>query len=259
MPELAELKLTSDYVNRMSEGVIFKKIRKNPVHKGKDIEFFPDFTIKSLSRGKEIMLVLCDLETGQRSNLMMTMGMSGFFKWLDPGQIAKHSHLNFESESGSLSFIDVRRFGRWNWGNWSENRGPDPTFEFAEFCHNIYENGFGSRDFNKPIFEVLMNQKWFNGIGNYLRAEILYRIDLDPWTPAKLAISEKPEILDLCRDIPLKVYELGGGQLQDWKNPFGEVSNIMELILCYGNRNMCNVVDSNGRRFWYDSKWKKND
>jgi endonuclease VIII-like 1 len=29
--------------------------------------------------------------------------------------------------------------------------------------------------FNKPICEVLLNQKYFNGIGNYLRAEICYR------------------------------------------------------------------------------------
>ena len=29
--------------------------------------------------------------------------------------------------------------------------------------------------FKKPICEVLLDQKHFNGIGNYLRAEILYR------------------------------------------------------------------------------------
>ena len=29
--------------------------------------------------------------------------------------------------------------------------------------------------FNKPLCEVLLNQKYFNGIGNYLRAEICFR------------------------------------------------------------------------------------
>ena len=29
--------------------------------------------------------------------------------------------------------------------------------------------------FKKPICEVLLDQKFFNGVGNYLRAEILYR------------------------------------------------------------------------------------
>lgn len=31
------------------------------------------------------------------------------------------------------------------------------------------------RAFDKPICEALLNQKYFNGIGNYLRAEILFR------------------------------------------------------------------------------------
>lgn len=259
MPELAELKLTSDYVNRMSEGKIFRGILKNPEHKGKDIEFTPSFRITSFSRGKEMMLRLSDIESDLSSNLMMTMGMSGFFKWTDPGQMVKHAHLNFHSNLGTLSFVDVRRFGRWEWGDWNKKRGPDPTLEFEKFSKNIYEIGLATKEFNKPIFEVLMNQKWFNGIGNYLRAEILYRIDLDPWTSAREAVVKNPEILELCRDIPMMVYELGGGQLQDWKNPFGEVSNIMELIRCYRNPNMCEVLDSNGRRFWYAPKWEKND
>lgn len=29
--------------------------------------------------------------------------------------------------------------------------------------------------FDRPICEALLNQKYFNGIGNYLRAEILFR------------------------------------------------------------------------------------
>jgi len=35
--------------------------------------------------------------------------------------------------------------------------------------------GIDSTIFNKPICEVLLNQKYFNGIGNYLRAEVLHR------------------------------------------------------------------------------------
>ena len=41
--------------------------------------------------------------------------------------------------------------------------------------------------FNKPICEVLLNQKYFNGIGNYLRAEILYRYNYT-WTVLKQQI-----------------------------------------------------------------------
>ena len=39
---------------------------------------------------------------------------------------------------------------------------------------NVLKN-LGDKAFDKPICEALLNQKFFNGIGNYLRAEILYR------------------------------------------------------------------------------------
>ena len=40
----------------------------------------------------------------------------------------------------------------------------------ANILNNLDKNAF-----DQPICEVLLNQKYFNGIGNYLRAEILYR------------------------------------------------------------------------------------
>lgn len=45
-------------------------------------------------------------------------------------------------------------------------------------CSHRRENVLKNLDdkaFDKPICEALLNQKFFNGIGNYLRAEILYR------------------------------------------------------------------------------------
>ena len=39
MPELAELRLTSDYINEASDQVQYTNIEKNPVHKGKEINF----------------------------------------------------------------------------------------------------------------------------------------------------------------------------------------------------------------------------
>jgi hypothetical protein len=35
--------------------------------------------------------------------------------------------------------------------------------------------------FNRPVCEVLLNQQYFNGIGNYLRAEILFRAGVPPF------------------------------------------------------------------------------
>ena len=67
------------------------------------------------------------------------------------------------------------RFGKWKVSDsFSSNRGPDPVREYELFRKNILTN-LHSKTFKKPICEVLNDQMYFNGIGNYLRAEILYR------------------------------------------------------------------------------------
>ena len=58
---------------------------------------------------------------------------------------------------------------------WSKDRAPDPMFEYEEFRSNILDN-LTDRIFDKPLCEVMHNQKYFNGIGNYLRAEIIFRL-----------------------------------------------------------------------------------
>ena len=260
MPELAELKITADYVNEMCEGLSFQSIVKNPKHKGEEIKVpFLKFGIKAKSRGKELMLEIKDhLSSRKSQKLLMTMGMSGHFMMTPLNEIPKHAHLTFYAHGSlALSFVDVRRFGKWKkTETWSDNRGPDPTTEFEDFVHNVGRHIL-SKEFTKPIHEVLMNQKYFNGIGNYLRAEILYRADVDPFISTREAIQSKPEILALCRDIPMQAYRLGGGSIKDWQNPYDkQPQNWDEFMICYGNKQMKAIVDRNGRRFWYNPKWK---
>jgi len=260
MPELAELKITADYVNEMCDTISFWSIKKNPVHKGSEVEMpFHKFSITAESRGKELMLYLKDQFSSEVINLQMTMGMSGHFKMVPLNEIPKHSHLIFYAHgSVALCFVDVRRFGKWKVTNdWSNNRGPDPTTDFDAFVDNI-DQRMSSKDFKKPIFEVMMNQKYFNGIGNYLRAEILYRAEIDPFMSTKEALLKNSQILNLCHDIPLQAYQLGGGSIKDWQNPYDkQPENWTDFMLCYGNKNMAQTIDRTGRRFWYDPKWNQ--
>jgi endonuclease VIII-like 1 len=265
MPELAEVRLTSDYVGRVSEKIIFHSIWKNPVHKGKEIKVRTPFCLSSESRGKEMRLSISPApnffsdsrEEKKVLYLMMTMGMSGHFRWIDnTEELPKHTHLSFNANSGKLCFVDVRRFGRWSFGSWNPQRGPDPTQEFTLFQNHLYENS-SSRAFQRPIHEVLMNQSFFNGIGNYLRAEILYRTDCNPFSSAVSVLQAHPGIISLCRDLPLQAYALGGGRLKDWENPEGAPvpESWHSFMLCYGNPEMARIKDRNGRTFWYDPKW----
>ena len=258
MPELAELKLTADYVNHNSKGMIYVNVEKNPEHKCEELDIpFKYFRIIAESKGKEIVMYIKDDDSDQRIPIRMTMGMSGHFQVTNTGQEPKHSHLKFYRKDGTtLSFVDARRFGKWKQGvEWNEDRGPDPTTDPREFFLNIMTN-LTKAAFNKPLYEVLMNQKYFNGIGNYLRAEIIYRLgEVNPFLPAKMQLAKFPKIIQLCTDIPMLAYAKGGGSIKDWDNPFGANAIQEKFMLCYGNKEMDTRMDSNGRRFWYDPKW----
>ena len=258
MPELAELKLTSDYVNSSSNNITYTNVKKNPEHKGKELDIpFNYFKISTESKGKEIVMTIKDEDSPETITIRMTMGMSGHFQLTNVSQESKHAHLKFYRKDGTvLSFVDVRRFGKWTQGlSWNKDRGPDPTTEPREFFLNIMTN-LTKRTFRKPLYEVLMDQKWFNGIGNYLRAEIIFRAgDVDPFLPAAQQIAKYPKILELCTDIPMLAYAKGGGSIKDWDNPFGENAMQEKFMLCYGNKTMETRIDSKKRRFWYDPKW----
>ena len=263
MPELAEVRLTADYVNKMCKGKTFSRVRKNPSHKGKLFPHPETFKISAVSRGKEFKLLL--EHTGGTEHLLMTMGMSGYFKLTPSGEEVKHSHLMFDASDGTtLSFVDVRRFGKWGFNDWNKERGPDPVNEYDRFVKNVMDN-IDKPAFSKPLHEVLMNQKYFNGIGNYLRAEIVHRLqDVNPFQPARDAIQgDKGDmLLNLCKDIPHQAYLLGGGNLYTWETPQGleihtSLGSWTDWMKCYGNKEMASEVDNIGRRFWFDPKWKK--
>jgi endonuclease VIII-like 1 len=263
MPELAEIRIMADYVNSACIQHDFTTIsfstsamdRKLGIVQPSDLQIFK---IKARARGKELML---DIIQGPElfMKISFSMGMSGYWKMIGPkDSMPKHTHLKFNSIDGSsLCLVDVRRFAKWKIANgWSENRGPDPTIEYEKFTNNITKNK-NRKVFNKPICEILMDQKYFNGIGNYLRAEILYRADIDPWMPAKDAV-ENNELLQLCKQIPSEAYSIGGGSIKDWKNPYGDqLININEWMQCYGK--MANTIDGTGRTLWFNDKFIKND
>lgn len=182
MPEGPELCLNSLLVNRVCEGRVFTGgVAKSAVSKSCDVPFTSThYTITSEARGKEMALILQCLERAEnRLRILFRFGMSGRFRFGSVSEVPKHTHLQFftnEQPQNVLCFVDVRRFGSWHLmeKGWGEERGPDPMYEYEEFRKNILENLEDSA-FNRPICEAMLNQKYFNGVGNYLRAEILYR------------------------------------------------------------------------------------
>lgn len=264
MPELVEVKLTSEFIHKHGYRQ-FVRLEKSPVSKVKtDLSgmTFETFSLESFSRGKELVMDFIDHTSSERKRMKITLGMSGTFLFFDPlekenEKYLRHSHLRmYTSEGKILALHDVRRFAKWSWGEFDlSGRGPCPLTDHQAFREHV-EKGFRlHKDFSSNLSEIMMSQKWFNGIGNYLRAEILYRLDVNPFRPATdLTTLQLEKLLDLCRDCTATVYSMGGGQLKDWKNPEGENPvTFRDWVKCYGKK--ASMVDGTRRKFWYHEKW----
>nr|XP_019934867.1 PREDICTED: endonuclease 8-like 1 isoform X2 [Paralichthys olivaceus] len=297
MPEGPELHLASLYVNRMCDGLVFTgAVRKSEVSKSPEVPFTCEaYRITAASRGKEVKLTLTPIKgdnpkqrakTGQADqpmDIVFRFGMSGYFRFTTEDEIPKHSHLRFYSKEKPcrvLSFVDTRRFGSWQpHGTWQPDRGPCIMFEYKSFRENVVSH-LSDRAFDRPICEVLLNQKFFNGIGNYLRAEILFRLNIPPFvsartvleglesedscesdecvknekSSAKTKVVKKEEeaaaadLLRLCHTVPLEVVNQGGKGYDPEK---ADYSDFKAWLQCYYVDGMKSIRDHNGRTMWF--------
>ncbi|XP_074532954.1 endonuclease 8-like 1 [Halichoeres trimaculatus] len=299
MPEGPELHLASLYVNKMCKGLVFTgSVQKSEVSKSPDVPFTCDaYRITAASRGKEVKLTLTPIKSDepakkgkagqadQPMEIVFRFGMSGFFRLTSEDELPKHSHLRFytkEKPCRVLSFVDVRRFGSWQPnGAWQAGRGPCIMFEYKSFRENVVSH-LSDHAFDRPICEALLNQKYFNGIGNYLRAEILFRLNIPPFVPARTVLeglesvdfceSERPvknenpdkkksgrakqrkvkeetgDLLRLCHTVPLEVVNLGGKGYDPEKQDY---SDFEAWLRCYYVEGMNSIRDHNGRTMWF--------
>ncbi|XP_018419031.1 PREDICTED: endonuclease 8-like 1 [Nanorana parkeri] len=271
-----ELRLAGLFVNRFCAGLRFAgKVEKSAVSKNLEVPFScPDYTISAESRGKEVKLNLSPAsDKHDAACIVLRFGMSGSFKFTAEDDLPKHAHLRFYTKDFPrrvLSFVDPRRFGSWEFnGSWQPERGPCVMTEYEKFRENVLKN-LSEKAFDKPICEALLNQKYFNGIGNYLRAEILYRLHIPPFTPARevledvkhqnqnsdLSLSKKikikkenPDLLQLCHLVPLEVIDLGG-KGYDPENSM-DYAAFGKWLQCYFVSGMKTMKDSNGRTIWF--------
>jgi endonuclease VIII-like 1 len=256
MPELPELRIMSDYINHHSKEKKFSKIfHVERGNKPVDSKIIENFNLNSNSNGKELILnVYHDVA---HFNFSVFMGMSGNWKFVktENWNDTRFIRMRLDTSDGySLLLYGSYMGPRYKLGGFTGvKRGPDPTKDFGEFKSNVLKN-LTKKDFDKPICETLLNQKYFNGIGNYLRSTILYYLDVNPFESARKTIQDNPVILDMCSDIPLKAYQLNGGQLSDWRNPFDtDYQDFIDWVYYQKGNSM---KDSNGRTFWYHPKWE---
>ena len=176
MPELAELKIMSDYINQNVKDKTFTKLYH--VEKGNipvDSNLIENFKLESVSNGKELLLRL--YQDGTDISISVFMGMSG--NWLftptETWSDRKFTRMRLDTIDGySLLLYGLYMGPKYRVGGFTGvKRGLDPTKEFDSFKKEVISN-LDKKVFDKPICEALLDQKYFNGIGNYLRSTILY-------------------------------------------------------------------------------------
>ncbi|XP_073068299.1 endonuclease 8-like 1 isoform X1 [Manis javanica] len=286
MPEGPELHLASHFVNEACKGLVFGGcVDKSPISRNPEVPFESSaYCISASARGKELRLILSPLPGAQppREPLALTFhfGMSGSFQLAPGDALPPHAHLRFYTAPPgprlALCFVDIRRFGRWDLGGrWQPGRGPCVLLEYEQFrlCpprKNVLRN-LADKAFDRPICEALLDQRFFNGIGNYLRAEILHRLKIPPFQKARtvlealqqrrqspeLTLSQKiraklrnPDLLELCHSVPKEVVQLGG---KGYGPESGEedFAAFRAWLRCYSIPGMSSLRDRHGRTIWF--------
>nr|XP_033776798.1 endonuclease 8-like 1 [Geotrypetes seraphini]XP_033776799.1 endonuclease 8-like 1 [Geotrypetes seraphini]XP_033776800.1 endonuclease 8-like 1 [Geotrypetes seraphini]XP_033776801.1 endonuclease 8-like 1 [Geotrypetes seraphini] len=288
MPEGPELHLASRYINRVCAGLIFSgKVEKSDVSKNPEVPFEnAKYLISAVSRGKEVKLNLTPVKEEKKSgrlqgtkepiDIVFRFGMSGHFMLSPATELPKHAHLRFytkDSPRQALCFVDMRRFGRWEApGTWQPDRGPCVMLEYEKFRENVLRN-LAEKAFDRPICEALLNQKYFNGVGNYLRAEILHRLKIPPFVKARTVLEpllqqdqdaeltlskkvkikkENPDLLELCHSVPMEAIQLGPEGFYPIRRE--DFSIYEKWLQCYFVPGMKTLRDSSGRTIWFQGE-----
>lgn len=214
MPEGAEVRVISEYLNKVWTGQLIvgmgwdaqSKFNKTGI-KGKELVKVPCRVVGIFPRGK-LIIIECINADNETIYMVSQLGMEG--KWIH----AKEKHSNFRIYFGGLNrdktkyeihdkwyYDDSRHFGHFNvYSDLTEigkKHGPcllttalvgagsiksddlrpyQPITTLTEFKKKLQSGRIPT----KHICDFLMEQKYFSGVGNYLRAEILYRAKINP-------------------------------------------------------------------------------
>jgi formamidopyrimidine-DNA glycosylase len=169
--------------------------------------------------------------------IAITLGMTGNFG-LENG---KHSRLKFTfSDIGDVYFVDARNFGTVRMITKKELErkldwlGLDPIESDLDFS---YVSTCLTLNTDKTLAEVLMNQKHFAGIGNYLKAEVLWHSRLSPNRIAgTLSAEEVNALKDALMKVPRMSFENQGASIRNYTTPTKEKGKFSELFEVYGKK-----------------------
>ena len=202
MPELPEVEVVRCF---LESHIVGKKIQKVSIINEKLRYKIPSnlnlslrnlIIAKILRRGKYLILLF----KSSKLNLLIHLGMTGYFRLSEKLKKKNHDHLMFFLEKKILIFNDIRKFGFIKTYYESEifssshliNMGVEPL---SKRFNLSYFNSFKKR--TVELKSLLMNQSFIAGLGNIYCSEILYDARISPLR--KTNSLNNLEILDIIK------------------------------------------------------------
>ena len=255
----------SDFINTEIGHRDVLSVEKSPLFKTKcDLSVLDNKTwkISASSRGKEMIIRFYNED--EEHLLKVNFAKIGSIETYDvtaTGEVFdKRALLRFYVDDKVFAISDFTRFIIVRWSSeWDGNRSPDIVFEHNAWRDLLYEKRKIAY-FDRPIFEILTDQRFFNGVGNFSRSEILARTRFSPFTPFSEVLSEeilRNDFFLISREVLNEIHNLGGLQFQHWQNPFGKKGKgFNQWIRAYNKlRKAYFIRDDKGKVFWFEKKW----
>lgn len=238
MPELPEITyMTNNIKNfkgKVLKEIIFSKYSKYYKKNIKNLNKIklPNKIKDIFNIGKRIFIIL-----NGDFHIIMNMGMTGNLSKLKD---EKYNSIIFNfTNNKSFYMNDLRKFATIrvvnNIDKYINELGYDPYYHNISF-QEFYEKYIEKKKSKQTLAFKLMDQSIFAGLGNYLRAEILYDTKIDPFC-----------IFD---NVPKKYWEK---IYKSYKKMTYKYYYVYDFK-AYSRKDKKNIIqkDINGRTLWYD-------
>ena len=241
MPEGPEVHSQADALNAFLQNSTITRIRfrkgwtnRKTLDPGFDdlISSLPLKVVKVWAAGKKIIIRF----RGYRY-IVVFLGMEGRWSY----EKLKYSHIYIQTQENNRIWYDDKRYlGNFEVCNSRESLrlrlskiGPDLITDLIS-TQDWLDETTNSKVATKQICDFLMDQKYFSGIGNYLKAEILYAAKIRPDAcMGELSRSLLETLFEITRKIIYNSYVAQGASLYSYINTDGKKGNFQCIV--YGN------------------------
>lgn len=249
MPELPEVETVA---RQLSAALCGARIAEVTVFDGKlahcELETLLGHRFEAVGRiGKQVALVL---QRAKRERVLLVhLRMSGRLLWqpsapqqrvVAPDQLlhsklggAKHTRLRFRCNTGTLEFVDPRRFGTCAI---YPSRADVPLPGIDPLSDEFTAEALGRllKDARQPLKPWLLRQDRIVGLGNIYASEILFRAGISPFCIAgALRASAVRRLHDQIRSTLSAAIEMCGTTFSDFQQSNGESGGFQEFLTVY--------------------------